>query len=339
MEKTDILVSVVAILHNEAALLAAFLEQLYLVLDSHYTNFEILLVDNGSSDSTAKTVRLLLDRWKCVRYLRLSRRTDEEIALAAGLDAAIGDYVVTLHADFDPPGELIPMVSLCMAGNDLVLGVDRVPQKPGLLYRALRQSFVALARRLIELDLVTGTTGYRALSRQAVNALVKIRQRRRYFAFLTTDIGLTTSIHPYRRMSRSGEQPRHSLSRALRIGLSVLVHNSITPLRMVSVVSICGGLLSLVYSLYVVGVYLLKPDVMPGWTTLSLQVSGMFTLVFLMLGLVGEYLGRLLEETSDRPLYHMRDEQTSSIMLSDLTRRNVLEQSDAPQWASHGRNP
>jgi dolichol-phosphate mannosyltransferase len=175
---------------------------------------------------------------------------------------------------------------------------------------------------------VTGLTGLRALSRQAVNSIVKVRLRRRYFAAIAADIGLKSKFHSYTRISRSGGRPRFSFLRGFRVGLSVLVHNSITPLRMASGLGLIGSFLSLIYSLYVLGVYIFKQDVIPGWTTLSLAMSGLFAIVFLMLALMGEYLGRLLEESADRPLYHIRDELSSAVMLSDLSRRNVLDRPD-----------
>jgi len=110
--------------------------------------------------------------------------------------------------------------------------------------------------------------------------------------------------------------------------MSFLVHNSIVPLRIAGALGLFGSGLSFLYCLYVLGIYLFKSDVMPGWTTISLAVSGLFTMLFLILALLGEYVGRLLEESTDRPLYHVRDEQSSSVMLADLTRRNVIQQSE-----------
>jgi polyisoprenyl-phosphate glycosyltransferase len=331
MAKADILVSAVAVLKDHASVLPAFVDELASVLEGSYANFEIVLVDNGSTDGTAAAVATVLSRRRCIRYVRLSRGADDETALMAGLDAAIGDYVVTLHPDFDPPTELVAMVEQCRAGADLVLGVDRDPPATGPIYGPMRTAFLGLARRLIGLNLVTGSTGYRALSRQAVNALVKVRLRRRYFAVVAADVGLTTKVHPYKLISRSGKRPERHLVRAVRIGLSVLIHNSILPLRVASALGLLGSILSFLYSLYVVAVYLFKRDVMPGWTTISLAISGLFALLFLMLSLIGEYVGRLLEESSDRPLYHVREERSSAVMLSDLTRRNVYHHSDGAE--------
>lgn len=330
MATADLLVSAVAVIRDQSSILSAFVEELSTVLGRHYSNYEILLVDNGSSDGTSKMVQQLLARYRCVRSLGLTRSTDEETALMAGLDAAIGDYVVTVHPDFDPPVELVLMVEKCRDGCEMVLGVERHPVRPGPVYRSLRGAFLALCRRLVRLDLVTGTTEFRVLNRQAVNALVKVRSRRRYFLLIAADVGLTTAVHHYDRVSRSGRRPIQNLPRACRRGLSVLVHNSITPLRVASGLGLVGSLLSLVYSLYVICVYLVKPDVMPGWTTLSLAMSGLFALVFLILALMGEYLGRLLEESTDRPLYHVRDERASAIMLPDTSRPNVSDRAEDP---------
>lgn len=328
MPKADLLVSAVAVLGNHADVVREFVRETTDILDRHYTNYELVLVDDGSVDGTPALIQDLLKSFRCVRCLRLSRPAGDETALIAGLDAAIGDYVVTIHPDFDPPDEIPALVEACRNGADLAIGIERSPRQISLLYRWVRAGFRRVASWLIRFDMQPNATGYRCLSRQAVNQLVKVRLRRRFFAVVAADVGLTTVTHPFERISRSGRRPVYRLRKAIRMGLSVLVHHSIAPLRLVSVFGLLGSLLSFLYSLYVVAVYLFKRDVMPGWTTLSLMSSGMFCLLFLMLALMGEYLGRLLEESADRPLYHVRDERSSAVMLTDLTRRNVLDRSD-----------
>lgn len=325
--KADVFVSVVAVLRSYARFLPAFVEETYRTLDAHYANFELVLVDNGSRDDTPRAVRELLKAHKCVRYLRLSRRMKPETAVMAGLDAAIGDFVVTIHPEFDPPAEIPALVDECRTGADVVFGVAPFPSPPGSLYRALRWGFYRASRWLLGLDPVRVNSGYRCLSRAAVNALTRVRQRKRFFGLLASEIGLSTATHEYRFISRSGKLPRVNLRRSVRTAASMAVNHSVAPMRMVSLLGLSGSFLSLVYSLYVVGVYLFQRDVMPGWTTLSLQVSGLFFLVFVILTMIGEHLGRLLDEAVDRPLYHVREEQASAVMLSDLARRNVMDRS------------
>jgi dolichol-phosphate mannosyltransferase len=295
------------------------------VLSERFTNFEILLIDNGSQNRSPEIIHKLLSQFKCVRWIRLSRAVDTETSLTAGLDAAIGDYVVTADPDYDPTAEIIPMIERCRAGCDVVQGVDRATPPPSFVYQALRSIFLRLARWLLKLDVPVETTEFRVFSRSAVNGLTRIRARRRFYSVLASDIGLDTELYPYERISRSGTRSTRNLKRSVKIGLSVLLHYSILPLRLVSVFGLLGSGLSLCYSLYVVIIYFFNPHVQAGWTTLSLQVSGLFALVFLMLALLGECVGRLMEEGMDRPLYHVRDEQSSAVMLEELTRRNVVK--------------
>jgi dolichol-phosphate mannosyltransferase len=327
MTRTDIFVSVVAVLRSYGRFLPEFVADVRRVLDRHYTNYEIVLIDNGSRDDTPQVVRDLLKSNKCIRYLKLSRRLKPETAVVAGLDAAIGDFVVTLHPEFDPPSEIPALVEECRAGADIVFGVAPYPTRPGMVYRSLRWGFYRIARSLLGLDPVRVNSGFRCLSRTAVNALTRVRQRRRFFGQIASEIGLTTETHDYRFIARAGKSPRINLRRSIRTAASMAVNHSLAPMRLVSLLGLTGSFLSLVYSLYVVGVYLFQRDVMPGWTTMSLQVSGLFFLVFIMMTMIGEHLGRLLDEAVDRPLYHVREEQSSSVMLSDLARRNVMDRS------------
>jgi len=108
----DVFVSVVVVLRSYARFLPAFVEEVTATLEVHYTNYELILVDNGARDDTPRVVRELLSRYKCIRCLRLSRRQKPETAVMAGLDAAIGDFVVTLHPEFDPPAELPALVEV-----------------------------------------------------------------------------------------------------------------------------------------------------------------------------------------------------------------------------------
>lgn len=327
MAKADILVSVIGIVRNDADVLPAFVAEASQVLEAAYADYEIVLVDNGSDDRTPEVVDELLRRFRCIRYLRLTRVADDETAVTAGLDAAIGDFTVIMHPDFDPTDAIVPMVEECRGGVDVVLGVLRHPTESDRLYDALRRSFFALTRRMLKVDLIADTTGLRVLSRHAVNSLITVRRRRRYFAVVAADVGLTIAVFPCDRISRSGRRPTRSLLRALRTASSVLIQNSVTPLRIAAGLGLFGSFLGFLYTLYALVIYLFKSDVVPGWTTLSLAVSVLFSLCFLMLALIGEYLGRVLDEASDRPLYHLRPEKSSAVMLTQPERRNVIDRS------------
>jgi len=331
MNKADVYVSVLAVVQNQASILAEFLRETLGILEQNYSNYEILIVDNASTDDTPTVVKKLLEQHRCVRYLRLSRELETELAITAGLDATIGDFVVNIHPEFDPPALTPTLVALCRNGSEVVVGLDRTQSKVSWPYRMMRSIFISLARRLVHAEIRTGTTGLRVLSRAAVNSLARVRKRKRHFPVLVTEVGLNLTFYPYDRVSRTGRPATISTRHNIRYGLSLLVHHTILPLRLASLLGLVGSAISAIYSVYVLLTYLFKSDVLPGWTTLSLQISGLFFFVCIILALIGEYLGRVLEEVSDRPLYHIREESSSAVMIAEMSQGNVLNSATLPE--------
>jgi len=327
MSKNDVFVSLVAPLFNAASFVAAFIEEAQALLAENFTNYEIVLVDDASTDDTRRRIEELLGRYPCMRLLPLSRRMGEEVAIAAGLESAIGDFVVTIDANLDPLGLLPAMVSAAQDGRDLVLGVVPEGCEESPVFGLARRGYRLLCRWLLQYQPPPGLTAYRVLSRRAVNAVTRFRRRRRYFPAIVAEIGFPYLPYDYQRQQpRSGVEPRRLL-RSIHEGASVLLHHSTVPIRGVAVLGLFGSLLSMLAAIYVVLVNIFKNTVAPGWTTLSLQMSGLFFLVFLMLAMIAEYIARMIDETDDRPLYHPLDEKNSSVMLAQPGRTNVLDES------------
>jgi glycosyltransferase involved in cell wall biosynthesis len=306
-------------------------------LSAEYAYFEIVLVDDASRDDTLQRLEPLLGELEGLRLIRLSRRMGGEIAVTAGLQTAIGDFVAVMHADYDSSAALMAALDRAREGVDFVQGTCDLTSTRWAPYRWMRRAFFYVCRRGLGLTLIESATTLRVMSRQAVNGLTRIRSRRRYFSLLAADVGLTHAVHPYALISRSGRQPQQPWWEAVHDALSLIVHSSMRPLRLLSAAALAGSFLILCYVTYVVIVYFVKDDVMPGWTTLSLQVSGLFFLMFIMLALFGEYLGRLIDETSERPLYFVRDERSSSVMVINPHRPNLEERGDTS--AAGARQP
>jgi glycosyltransferase involved in cell wall biosynthesis len=333
MPKHDVFVSVVASLDDAADFVEAFVVETHAVLEGAFSNFELVLVDDRSSDATVARVASLLTRLRCIRLIPLSRRVGWETAITAGLETTIGDFVVTLDPNTDPPGELVDMVEAARNGYDVIVGVRNAQVEGSAAYRLLRRAYYALCRRMIVGDLIPRATHCRVLSRQAVNAVLRIHQHRRYFSMLVSEVGYIPKIHPYERICRSRKATTPGILESVQEGTSFIVNNSNVPLRIVSFVGLAGSLLSVLYAGYIVLINLLLAKIAPGWTTLSFQVAGLFFLVFVILGLVAKYMERILEEISDRPLYHAGSEQVSSVMLADEERLNVLHDGAADKTA------
>ena len=188
------------------------------------------------------------------------------------------------------------------------------------------QLLIRLAR-LLDLPIAPHSTQLRALTRQAVNAIVEIKDRHRYLRALTPYIGYETRTVAYQPISRSGRPPRESLVDAADAAIALIVGNSTRPLRIVSWLALLAAFLNVLYIGYVFAVRIFKTRVAEGWMTLSLQNAGMFLLLFLILAVVTEYIGRILDETRERPLYYIAEEANSSVMVPSAERRNVVRES------------
>jgi glycosyltransferase involved in cell wall biosynthesis len=334
MAPVDCFVSVVAPLSNCGPFLTSFVDEVMGVLQLSYTNYELVLVDDGSEDDTPERVKACLTRHPCIRYIRLSRKFGTEIAIASGLDSVIGDFTVVMLPECDPPALIPEMVAQARAGQGVIFGVRRDRRGDPLWLRLGAFFFYWLARRLFHWVLPRNSTQFRVLSRQAVNAITRIKDRYRYLRLLSFHVGYANQSFAYTPEWRGGRRTRGFWD-SVGLAIGMVVAHSTHPLRWVTWLGVGASLLNLLYMGYAVGIYLFKPNVAPGWTTLSLQVSGMFFLMFLILTVLAEYLGRLVEESTNRPLYHVLEERNSNVLVAER-RMNIVTESAPESKVAHG---
>lgn len=325
--RSDTFVSVVSPLRNDAAIVHEFVREVTAMLRANYTNYELVLVDDGSEDATVAQLSLILEQYECVRMLALSRSFGEEAAIAAGLDSAIGDFVVVMLPNTDPPGLVPVLVATARSGHDVVFGVRQRFRREPLLTRLLGRIFYWYGRRVMKLPLRENASHFRVMSRRTVNAIIQVRDRARHLRLLSLDVGFAHAAVAYDEIERNPKRPRRSLFSRIAVTVDMLVANSVHPLRVVTFLGVAGASLNILYAGYVVVIYLAKPKVAEGWTTLSLQSAGMFFLCFLVLTVLSEYVGHILAEVSSRPLYYVREEHTSPVAIADRERRNVVAES------------
>jgi glycosyltransferase involved in cell wall biosynthesis len=329
MNPTDPLVSVAVPLADDAPLLAAFVDDLLGVLARTTSLYEVILVDDGSADDTGAVALRLAKERPGVRLIRLSRRFGADVATMAGLDSAVGDVVIVMRPDSDPPAEVPRLLKMALAGVDLSIGIAHNPPRTGAAFRLGRAGFGVLCRAFgLEVPR-THCTLY-GLSRRAVNAVTRVRQRPWYLSLTSCSIGFERQLFAYAKQYRGGPTARR-LTGAVDLGLDFILRHSRTPLRLVTVLGCTASLLNLLYVAYVFGVRLLKDRVAEGWTTLSLQNSLMFLFLFLTLVLLAECVGRIQDEAGDRPLYHVLEEAGHSVVTADPRLRNVAAHVATPE--------
>jgi glycosyltransferase involved in cell wall biosynthesis len=321
-------VSVVAYLHNDEAIAATYARESIGILQAHYENFELVLVDDGSRDGTIAGLSKLLDVFPGIRIVRLSRRFGEEIAFSAGLETAIGDIVVTMLPDVDRPALIPTLVEKVRAGAGVVFGVDANRGRRSWMRRIGSNVFHWICRVVLDIEIPRHATQLRAFSRPALNALVRIKDRFRFMRLFMPYIGFKTEAHEYQPESLTGRAHKEKLFTEIDTALSVITSSSTRPLRYVSWLGVFAGGLNLLYIVYVLLIALFKKHVAEGWTTLSAQHGVMFFFLFMILAVTAEYIGRILNETHDRPLYFVAQELNSSVLVPRHERRNVVADSE-----------
>lgn len=330
--RLDTFVSVVVPIRDDNDILEPFLSELASVLRENYRHSEIVLVDDGSEDDLSVALPLLLARFDGVRVIRLSRAFGEEVAIAAGLDVVIGDYVVVMRANEDPPALVADLVSLVRAGADIVYGVRLHRDDEPRWYRFGARLFYWYLHRVVRLRLPANTTQFRCMSRQVVNVVTQIRDRHRYLRLLLTDLGFRQRAFQYQPMHRRGRIVRHA-GDAINLALALVADNSIHPLRLVSWMGVAAAFANLLYAVYVIVIWVSKEDVAAGWVTLSLQSALQFFLVALILTTLCEYVGRIFSRLRAEPGYHVLAEQQSAVLLRE-DRRNVVRSAQSEGFQS-----
>jgi glycosyltransferase involved in cell wall biosynthesis len=327
LAKLDTFVSVVAAFQDDAALVEPFAQETAALLAERYTHYEILLIDDGSRDHTAAKISGLLTQLPHLRLIRLSRVFGTDIALTAGLESAIGDYVVTLIARTDPPLLIPSLIEDCRQGKEMLFGVRAVSDSGSGPRRWAAALFYLLAEKIFRLSILRHATYYQVYSRQALNSVVRVKDKTRYLRLISAILGYRNRTFTYQPIQRTGQEPERSWADSFTLALGLLTAHSANPLRVVSLMGLFASFLNLLYAFYILGVYLLKPHVAEGWTTLSLQTAGLFFWVLLILTVLSEYIGSILGELKDRPLYFTLEEKNSSVLVQEPERRNIVDAS------------
>ncbi len=267
-------------------------------------SYELVLVDDGSSDGTWERLAAIAADDPHVRLVRLSRNFGHQVALTAGVDAARGDAVVTMDGDLQDPPEVIPeLVARWRDGYDVVYGV-RAARKGETRYKLwTAQLFYRLIRRMSPVAIPENAGDFRLLSRRAANALRGMPERARFIRGMTSWVGFQQVGVPYRREARHAGTTKYPTRRMLRFALDAITSFSTAPLRWVAVmgfsmVGFCG-----VYLAYALYVRFFTDQAVEGWTTVIVLVLLIGGAQLIGLGVIGQYVGRIYEEAKGRPLY------------------------------------
>jgi len=302
---TAVVFSFVVPVHNEAEGLEAFYAQLRDAADALAEPYEIIFVNDGSTDGSLDIIRGLQAEDDRIKYIDLSRNFGHQEALTAGYDFARGAAVITLDADGQHPTEVIAeLVRRWRQGYEVVYTVKKADPNVSTLRRLAVRWVYRLIRWLSGMD-VTDQADFRLLDRKAVEALRRTRERSRFLRGLVRWLGFRQVAVEYEPAPRQAGVPSYTSAKLARMGSAGVFNFSVMPLRCIGLL---GGVMSVGAVLYGLGALLCWPflgaAVLANLVALAVGLTG---LVLGALGLVGEYIGRIYEEAKERPIYIVRE--------------------------------
>jgi len=272
------------------------------------TRFEVIYVDDGSSDRTLSVLRAIQQSDPRIRVIALSRNFGQQIAVAAGLEHASGEAVVLIDADLQDPPEVIPeMVERWRAGVDVAYGArtEREGETPLKLWTA--KTFCRMLNRLSDVDIPLDTGDFRLMDRKVVDALLAMPERDRFVRGMVAWVGFRQEPVHYGRAARFAGSTKYPLKKMLRFASDGILSFSLVPLRLAIYMGFAASGLALAGILYALLLRLFTDVWVTGWTLLFIAVLFLGGVQLVFLGVIGEYLGRVYGEVKQRPLYLVKE--------------------------------
>jgi len=311
-KKSALNIDLVIPIFNEAGVVEQTYTKIWETIDPLPYHFSIYYVDDGSTDGTPESLAALARKDKRIIVLELSRNFGHQAALTAGLDAAGGDFIISMDGDGQHPPEMIPqMIELFEQGYDIIQ-TQRIEGEQALSFKQIMSSaFYALINTISGTRFVPGAADFRGLSRQAVDALKSMPEYHRFLRGMISWMGYRSVILPYHETRRVAGRSKYSFGKMFRLAMDAIFSFSLIPLYIG--MTLGGVLLCLAAAqiVYVLSFWLTgrSSELVAGWSSLmsvTLVIGGM---VMILLGFIGVYIGYIFQEVKRRPVYLLKKEE------------------------------
>lgn len=300
----QIFLSLIVPAYNEEKVIDVFHERTIPILSSINDQFEIIFVNDGSSDCTAEKIKALHLKDPRIKLIELSRNFGKEIALTAGLDFAQGEVVVVTDADLQDPPELIPkMVEKWREGYDTVYAVRSIREGETFVKKATANAFYRVIKRLSRVEIPENAGDFRLMSRRTVDALKLLREQHRFMKGIFSWIGFKQIGIPYSREPRIAGRTKWNYWRLFNFAVDGITSFSYVPLQLSSYLGCFAAFFAFFYAGYLVLRTLVWGVDLPGYASIMVAILFFSGVQLIFLGVIGEYLGRMFNETKNRPLY------------------------------------
>ncbi|MFD9286129.1 glycosyltransferase family 2 protein [Streptomyces mirabilis] len=296
--------SIVVPMYNEEEALTALVTRLRPTLDGCGEPYEVLAVDDGSTDATARILEDLRVLWPQLRVVSLRRNSGHQAALTAGLHRAHGTYVVSIDADLQDPPEAIPqMLALARAQSlDIVYGVRADRSTDSVFKRRTAAAYYWLIRRLVGAHVPAQVGDFRLMSRPVLESLKALPDQQHVYRLLIPSLGFPSGQITYRREERVAGTTKYPVRKMLLLALDSITSFSAAPLRLATAIGALSLLVGFVFLAWTITIYTMGRT-LPGWTSLVVTVLFFGAVQLFCLGLIGEYLARIYTAVQARPTY------------------------------------
>lgn len=302
-----IVISIVVPVFNEEKVLPETYQRLHAVMEGLDEPYEIIFVNDGSNDRTLFILDQLCEKDRHIKIIDFAKNFGHQTAITAGMDYADGAAVVVIDADLQDPPELIPqLVARWREGYDVVYGKRSNRKGESFFKKASAALFYRVMRQMTEVDIPVDTGDFRLIDRKVCDALKTIKERNRYIRGIISWLGFRQIGVEFAREERFAGETKYPLKKMLKFAFDAITSFSFKPLKLSSYLGMTLSFFSFLYLMVVVYQKLFTNQTVTGWAS-SMVISLFFNgIVLMMLGIAGEYIGRIYDETKGRPLYVIR---------------------------------
>jgi len=307
-------ISIIVPALNEESNIAPIFERLSKILEKE--NYEVIFVDDGSSDATADVISNLSKKYPQIKGISFSRNFGHQAALKAGLDYAQGECVISIDCDLEHPPEYLPkMVELWRGGADVVVSKREQSLRLPFLKRWSSKLFYSLLKIISDVPIEPGTADFRLLDRKVVNACKALTENELFWRGLIPWLGFKTKVLSYQQSHRKHGSSKYSFAKMAKLSMAGITSFSVRPLYLSLYLGVLFASSSFLYLVYAVGIKFFTHQSVSGWASLIASVLLIGGVQLCILGVMGIYIGKLFVQAKGRPTYVVR--QTISISNSE----------------------
>jgi len=303
-------ISIVVPLFNEESVINELYMRITDLMDKNRLDYELILVNDGSTDNTPDMARVLCTRNKKVKYIGFSRNFGHQIAITAGMDKTAGRIVVIIDADLqDPPEVILEMIEKWREGYQVVFGTRKKRKGEGFFKLFTAKLFYRIIRKMTNIDIPVDTGDFRLMDRKVVNQLKNMRERNRFVRGMVSWVGFKQCKVEYVREKRFAGETKYPFKKMLKFAVDGILSFSQIPLKISSFFGFFCSMVSFVFIIYGLVIKLIFPDrAISGWASIFIAILFLGGVQLICAGILGEYMGRIYEEIKGRPLYICEEE-------------------------------